>query len=149
MTAHFPSSFFKDQPNRKANQDMLLETRLKAIAQSGRPISFVSSFSLADQILTYALISSGLRDVTQFRTDMALTSAKGSLRSITEERYAVTFETRGDTDGKTKSGSPKPVRLTSSDILGDWSQSSLVAYVLDHEIPVDPFDMPGFTAKAA
>lgn len=117
------------------NEILALTMHLKRLVRSGESLFQKSDLGLADQVLTHALIAAG--------TSFGVSGEEGSpgksretLASITYDRYGVEIGTDG-------SAPADAYVLVASDLLKHWPEDALVQYVLDHEVPVDPRDMPG------
>ncbi len=97
----------------------------------------LTGYRLDDQVLTHALVSAGVSVVPLVRTKHS-TASRASIAEITNDRYDLK-----------KTETSRTTSVSAETFLGGWSKSELVQYVLDHEVPVDPLDMPGFTQSAA
>ena len=129
-----------------------LSERLQYLQQNGHKPLFRSAMTLADQVITHALVAlEGGKGDVRF---VDVSSARESLGRITQERYALAFEAPGadrsgiviSTDGRLVETGGGGLRVNP---VADWPVARLIAYVLDHEVPVDPGDMPGIAREAA
>ena len=138
-----------------------LADRLELIANTFDGLALRTRFSLADQVLAHALVSNQIK--LKFVADTS--SAKpgtDTLKKITVETYGMDFG--ADEVGKEGTViSSAEFSKEYTDFIGqeaiskqlqvnpviDWSYQELVDYVLAHEVPVNPADMPGFAEKAA
>ncbi|MDJ0614891.1 MAG: hypothetical protein QNJ29_14580 [Rhizobiaceae bacterium] len=124
---------FKKKPAAPAfdlnSEALSVVLHLKRLKRSGEVVHQSTSFELADQVLTHLLITAGV-DFDLFEDGSA--RGRESIRSITSDRYGLKliFGSNG---------------LAARDLLAGWSIDALVQYVLDHEVPVDPRDIPGFS----
>lgn len=133
-----------------------LQERLDFLVNAFRQPVFRSVFGLSDQVLTHALVSSNLIGSNLQTEARKQVGTRESLARITEERYAVSFRSEGATDADLViAGTGELVRtdpITGTLIVNpvaDWTEDQKVSYVLDHEVPVDPADMPGVLHEAA
>lgn len=131
-----------------------LSERLQYLQQNGHKPLFRSAMTLADQVITHALVAlEGGKGDVRF---VDVSSARESLGRITQERYALVFEAPGadrsglviSTDGRLVETGAESGGLRVNPV-ADWPVARLIAYVLDHEVPVDPCDMPGIAREAA
>lgn len=128
-----------------------LHDRLELIGNEFGKMGFRTSFSLADQVLTHAMISS--RANVEFVVDLDATKQNTiieSLSDITRETYAIDFKKRLSTGIEAVLVSDNVDRYIDKDKvhnlltinpLADWNTKSLVEYILAHEVPVDPADI--------
>lgn len=143
------NSITKNVLQRMARFD--LYDRLELIGNEFGKIGFRTSFSLADQILTHALLTS--HSNVEFVIDLDAVKSNNmiqSLQRITQETYGLDLKRCLSSDVK--------IVLTSSDVgeysskdkvrnllainpLADWDTKKLIEYVLAHEVPVDPADI--------
>lgn len=156
-----PSSKTKSLIQRMARFD--LGDRLELIGNEFDKMGFRTGFSLADQVLTHALVTS--RANVEFVIDLDVTKKTNileSLRDITRETYGLELHKRLSNDVSTVLVSDnvdkyiakdKVRNLLTINPLADWTARQLVDYVLAHEVPVDPADMltiqPELKAQAA
>ena len=140
-----------------------LADRVDLIASTFAARVFRTSFTLADQVLLHALIKN--------KIDVTIVNAVGqsakdrnleSLIGITRDLYGLEFSgedageadvalvtvATGGKDGKFI-GKDQASKLMTINPLADWSYDALVGYVLAHEVPVNPADMPGAASKVA
>lgn len=128
-----------------------LHDRLELIGNEFELVGFRTSFDLADQVLTHALITS--RANVEFVIDLDATKNESLLRSlqtITKETYGLDFKKRfsSKVDAVLTTGdigdyvSKDKVRnLLAINPVADWTSKELVDYVLAHEVPVNPQDI--------
>lgn len=128
-----------------------LEDRLELICNEFALVGFRSGFSLADQVLTHALIKA--RSNVEFVVDLDANKSADvlvSLREITRETYGLEFKQRFSSkiDAVVTSGlveeytSKDKVRaLIAINPLADFTNRQLIEYVLAHEVPVDPAEI--------
>ncbi len=156
-----PSAKTKHLIQRMARFD--LHDRLELIGNEFEQTGFRTGFSLSDQVLTHALITS--RAKVEFVIDLDADKnpeVLESLHSITQETYALKFDKRLSkhvaavlvSDNVDKYIAKDKVRnLLTINPLADWSSKDLIEYVLAHEVPVDPADMlvaqPEYKIQAA
>ena len=141
---------------RRILSGMSLEDRLEYISRVGSGHLLVSRFRLADQVIAHGLVTvlQG-RDVFRYAA-ASHDLSRESLRRITEERYGLSFggelPMRGDVvvagDGPLVQVDKASGAIVINPV-ADWSADQLIAHVLDHEVPVDPRDMPGLVREAA
>lgn len=138
-----------------------LQERLEFLTNSFDNITMRTQFSLADQVLLHGLVSIGAN--VDFVTIAVSNNANTqSLIKITQDAYDVSFENNMDSatqlllDSNIRiakktsfAGRDAVSGVIAINPLADWSQAQLVQYVLDHEVPVNPEDMPGFVSRAA
>ncbi len=105
---------------------------LKRLQRSGELLHQHTEFEIRDQVMTHLLVTAGV----EFDLLEAPSPApeRASIRSITRERYGLALKPGSD-------------GVDAKELLVDWPIDALVQYVLDHEVPVDPRDMPGFEEK--
>ena len=138
--------------------------RLSAIRAEFPEAVFVTGFSLADQAVTH-MIASEHRALPIAKNDVGDDLA--SLVEITVERYDLQFEDPANLPAgfhvRVVSELPEgavPSRHgylamdeTSGTLwinpLADWDEDRVIDHVLAHEVPVNPFDMPGYVKRAA
>lgn len=144
-----PSSKTKSLIQRMARFD--LHDRLELIGNEFGKMGFRTSFTLADQVLTHALVTS--RANVEFVIDLDASKKSDvleSLRDITRETYALEFKNRLSKGIEAVLVSDNVDRYIAKDKvhnlltinpLADWSARALVDYILAHEVPVDPADM--------
>jgi len=140
-----------------------LHDRIELIANTFGNIVFRTGFSLADQVLTHALVSARL-NVSFIKSDAneKPDANLASLQQITADLYGLRFDDRIDENaeiiisadeftGKKSGyiGKDAQTMLIQVNPVSDWSYEELVQYVLDHEVPVNPADMPGKDIRAA
>lgn len=101
---------------------------LKRLKRSGETVHQETGFGLADQVLTHLLVRAGVAFDLIVNN---LPSDRNSIQSITADRYGLDIVS--DAQG-----------LDAEHLLANWSVDALVQYVLDHEVPADPRDFPGF-----
>lgn len=128
-----------------------LYDRLELIGNEFDVMGFRTGFSLADQVLTHALITN--RSDVEFVVDLDASKPKKvleSLRNITRETYAFDLKKRLSknieavlvSDNVDKYiAKDKVHNLLTINPLADWTSAQLIEYVLAHEVPVDPTDM--------
>lgn len=128
-----------------------LHDRLELIGNEFGTMGFRTSFSLADQVLSHAIISSGAN--VEIVVDLDATKKKDvlqSLRDITRETYAINFEKRLSKHVEAVLVSDniehyiakdKVHNLLTINPLADWTTKSIIEYILAHEVPVDPADI--------
>jgi len=106
-----------------------LYDRLELIGNEFGRMGLRTSFSLADQVLTHALLTSQANVEFVIDLDANKQSAViNSLREITRETYGLDLKRRVH-------------NLLTINPLADWSARDLIDYVLAHEVPVDPADI--------
>ena len=144
-----PTSRTKNLLQRMARFD--LYDRLELIGNEFGTMGFRTSFSLADQVLTHALITN--RSNVEFVIDLDASKSENVLESlcnITRETYALDFKIRLSknieavlvSDNIDKYiAKDKVHNLLTINPLADWTSAQLIGYVLAHEVPVDPVDM--------
>ncbi len=144
-----PNSRTKNLIQRMARFD--LHDRLELIGNEFGTMGFRTSFSLADQVLTHALVTS--RANVEFVVDLDADKKSDvleSLRDITRETYALELKKRLSKGVEAVLVSDnvdhyiakdKVHNLLTVNPLSDWTAKDLVEYVLAHEVPVDPADM--------
>ncbi|MEM9332896.1 MAG: hypothetical protein AAGA53_16365 [Pseudomonadota bacterium] len=137
--------------------------RIELIENTFNKIVFKTRFSLADQVLLHALISSraNVRIVSLIDLQSASSTVQ-SLIGITKDLYGLALEGNAlsnvdlvlAVDGMNEDGT-EFIQSNPFDTahrinpLADWSQEQLIDYVLAHEVPVNPDDMPGVSKHAA
>jgi len=128
-----------------------LHDRLELIGNEFGRIGFRSGFTLADQVLTHALVST--RSNVEFVVDLDAKKEPGvldTLKEITRETYGLVFKRRfsskievvltaDDVGEYTAKDKVRP--LLAINPLADWSNGQLIEYALAHELPVDPADI--------
>ncbi len=140
-----------------------LTDRLELIGNEFGKLGFRTGFSLSDQVLTHALVTT--RANIEFVIDLDASKGKEALRSlqkITRETYDLEFKHRlssgvemvFDSNPSDRYISKDKVRnLLTINPLADWNSKALVEYVLAHEVPVDPIDIlamqPEFNSQVA
>jgi hypothetical protein len=130
---------FKSRKPTTANsleaEKQTLMVYLKRLARAGETLVQASGHALEDQVLTHALVASGV----PFRLVASKNIGRDrSISTITRERYGLSMnDDRDNRDGM------DDMVLEARDLLKGWLDEALVQYVLDHEVPVDPADMPG------
>ncbi|MEM7291275.1 MAG: hypothetical protein AAF412_13050 [Pseudomonadota bacterium] len=137
--------------NRKRQKDTLAMPRqadklalavyLKRLVRSGESLVQVTGFGLRDQVLTHALIAANV-SFEIVGEEGSRTPLRDSLRQITLDRYGLLPADALVYDADV-------MVLEADDVLSGWHENDLVQYVLDHEVPVDSRDMPGFGKNAA
>lgn len=156
-----PSSKTKSFIQRMARFD--LHDRLELIGNEFGRMGFRTSFSLSDQVLTHALLTS--RANVEFVVDLDAVKKQDvieSLKEITRETYGLDLKRRLSNGVETVLVSDnvdkyiskdKVLNLLTINPLADWSSKDLVDYILAHEVPVDPADIaalqPGNNIQAA
>jgi hypothetical protein len=140
-----------------------LHDRLELLRNSFEGIVFRTRFTLADQVILHGLVSSHSRvKVLKDSENMARDAELKSLVGISREVYGLAFDeqvadeaqllidSRIRVGRKTSfAGRDALTGLTAINPVADWSDEALVQYVLDHEVPVHPADMPGSAARVA
>lgn len=101
---------------------------LKRLKRSGETVHQTTEFGLVDQVMTHLLVTAGIEFDLIVNERL---SDRQSIRSITVDRYGL--EVQNKSQG-----------LDASSALQHWPVEALVQYILDHEVPVDPRDIPGF-----
>jgi len=128
-----------------------LHDRVELIGNEFGKVGFRSGFTLADQVLTHALISG--RSNAEFVVDLDADKdapVLDTLKEITRETYGLSFKRRfsskieavltsGDVGEYT--AKDKVRHLIAINPLADWSGQQLIEYALAHELPVDPADI--------
>lgn len=151
LTPNFakPSAKTKSLIQRMARFD--LHDRLELIGNAFETFGLRTSFTLADQVLTHALVSSGAK--VEFVVDLDATKEAHivkSLQTLTRETYALTFNKRLSEKVETVLVSDnvdkyiakdKVKNLITINPLADWTSRELIDYVLAHEVPVDPAEI--------
>ena len=151
LTPNFatPNSRTKNLIQRMARFD--LHDRIELIGNEFGTMGFRTGFSLADQVLTHALVTG--RANVEFVIDLDAAKKKAvleSLREITRETYALELKKRLSKSVEAVLVSDNVDRYIAKDKvhnlltinpLADWTASQLVEYILAHEVPVDPADM--------
>ena len=112
-----------------------LMQRMSRLTRQEAEIVQESGFALADQVVTHALVSAGAKRLV---IEDQSQPAKAGVREITLDRYGLKL-------GSSRAG----LKVSASSVLKGWSNADMVQYVLDHEVPVDPADMPGAIQRAA
>lgn len=129
---------FKSKPVATVNaleaEKQKLLVHLKRLARAGETLVQATGYGLADQVLTHALVTTGMA-FDLLPTSEGRRLERASVRAITHERYALSLNAGRDCSDD--------MVLEARDLLKGWPQDGLVQYVLDHEVPVDPVDMPG------
>lgn len=132
-----------------------LHDRLELIGNQFGRMGFRTSFSLSDQVLTHALLTS--RANVEFVIDLDAVKKQDiieSLKEITRETYGLDLKRRLSKDVEavlasdnvdTYIAKDKVLNLLTINPLADWSSKDLVDYVLAHEVPVDPADIAALT----
>ena len=110
-------------------QALTLVLHLKRLKRSGESVHQTTGFGLADQVMTHLLVTSGAPFDLIVRD---LPADRDSIHAITVDRYGLVDVSEGE-------------GLIAADLLAGWPIEALVQYVLDHEVPIDPRDMPGFS----
>lgn len=110
-------------------QALSMVLHLKRLKRSGETVHQLTGFGLADQVMTHLLVTAGVPFDLIARD---LPADRDSIRVITAERYGLAHVDEGE-------------GLVADDLIDGWPVEALVQYVLDHEVPIDPRDMPGFT----
>jgi len=128
-----------------------LYDRLELIGNEFGRMGLRTSFSLADQVLTHALLTSQANVEFVIDLDANKQSAViNSLREITRETYGLDLKRRLSkgveavlvSDNVDKYiAKDKVHNLLTINPLADWSARDLIDYVLAHEVPVDPADI--------
>ncbi|MEM9278127.1 MAG: hypothetical protein AAGA76_06110 [Pseudomonadota bacterium] len=138
-----------------------LADRLELIENTFGRIAFRSGFTLADQVLTHALVSNKTRFETVLLAGGTRSGANHeSVQNITRDLYDLKFKDglSNDIELVLATDHPGKGEFIERDSKGttllvnplaDWSNEKLVEYVLAHEVPVNPEDMPGFSSKVA
>ena len=146
-----PNSRTKNLIQRMARFD--LHDRIELIGNEFGIMGFRTGFSLADQVLTHALVTG--RANVEIVIDLDAAKKKDvldSLREITRETYALEFKKRMSKGVEAVLVSDnvdqyiakdKVHNLLTINPLADWTSAQLVEYILAHEVPVDPADMAG------
>ncbi|MEO0909630.1 MAG: phosphoadenosine phosphosulfate reductase family protein [Pseudomonadota bacterium] len=138
-----------------------LADRLELIANTFDGLVLRTRFSLADQVLAHALVSNQIK--VKFVADTkSVKAGSDTLRKITIETYGLDFNageaSKDDTVISSAEFSKEYTDFIGQEAISkqlqvnpiiDWSYQELVDYVLAHEVPVNPADMPGFAEKAA
>lgn len=128
-----------------------LHDRLELIGNEFGQFGFRTGFTLADQVLTHALVSE--RSNVEFVLDLDARKEKAvleNLKTITQETYGIHFNKRlsaevdavltSDDVGQ-YSSKDKVRQVLAINPLSDWSTKALIEYSLAHEVPVDPQDI--------
>lgn len=128
-----------------------LHDRIELIGNEFGRMGFRTSFSLADQVLTHALLTS--RANVEFVIDLDATKERDvieRLQEITRETYGLDLKRRLSKGVEAVLVSEnidkyiakdKVLNLLTINPLADWSASDLVNYIMAHEVPVDPADI--------
>ncbi len=144
-----PNSRTKSLIQRMARFD--LHDRIELIGNEFGKMGFRTGFSLADQVLTHALVST--RANVDFVIDLDASKKANVLESlcyITRETYALDLKKRLSNGVEAVLVSDNVDRYIAKDKvhnlltinpLADWDARELIEYVLAHEVPVDPADM--------
>ena len=157
----FANKYFSGQVLANKLAGLELQKRIELVTDIFGDFVLATSFSLSDQVLIHALVSNGR--VPPLHCSQAITADKASLKAITAERYDLKFQSSDEPvvsieKFKEPTTTQEPAKfiaidrknsIINIDLLADWTTEELVSYVLDHEVPVDPCDMPGFISKAA
>lgn len=132
-----------------------LPQRIALIAKSFPDLIFTTSFGTEDQLITWAIIDSGVElDVATHLTGPLLDYAQ-TLRAITEERYDMTIEVGAENGGAVWiSGRSQHVvnadrnvplvtwhadrSMLEIDPLADWTFEEVLQAVAEHEVPINP-----------
>lgn len=135
-----------------------LHDRIELIGNEFGKMGFRTSFALADQVLTHALVTS--RANVEFVIDLDATKQPElikSLSDITRETYGIDLQSRLSKDVEAVLVSDNVEKYIAKDKvhplltinpLADWSDQDLVDYVLAHEVPVDPSDIAALQSEA-
>lgn len=128
-----------------------LHDRLELIGNEFDRMGFRTGFSLADQVLTHALLTSQAN--VEFVIDLDASkqpAVMNSLCEITRETYGLDLKNRlsKGIEAVLVSGivdkyiaKDKVHNLLTINPLADWNARDLIDYVLAHEVPVDPADI--------
>lgn len=144
-----PSSRTKQLIQRMARFD--LHDRLELIGNEFGKTGFRTSFSLSDQVLTHAMLTSRANvDLVVDLDAKKDAHVLESLKNITQETYALEFmkSMSGDVEAVLVSdhldkyiAKDKVHNLLTINPLADWNSKQLVEYILAHEVPVDAADI--------
>lgn len=136
-----------------------LHDRLELIGNEFGTLGFRTGFTLADQVLTHALITT--RSQVEYVVDLDAPKNAAmleNLKTITRETYGIRFDKRLSNDVEAVVTSYDEKQYTAADKvrdllainpLADWSDRQLIAYALAHEVPVDPQDIASITAATS
>ena len=140
-----------------------LSDRIELLENAFAKIVFRTRFSLADQVLLHALVSSRAKVSIVSLIDLdCVGPTLASLVGITKDLYGLELGSEAakdvdlvlSNDVQSEVGGefirPDPFGDAHRiHLLADWRRDQLVEYVLAHEVPVNPEDMPGFKKRAA